>query len=74
MRRVRVAALTVEGEGCRASLLGERPEEDGEICAVDFSCGTLRERWFETKAGRAIGGEQWEGEERLWGGRGGGGP
>lgn len=55
MRRVRVAALTADGEGCRVSLLGgERPEEEGEVSAVRLSCGMLRERLVETKVGRGI--------------------
>ncbi len=54
---MRVAALTVEGEGCRASLLGESPAEEGEVVAVDFPRGILRERRVETKVGRAILGE-----------------
>ena len=49
-----MAALTVEVEGCRASLLRERPGEEGDVCAVDFSCGTLRERRVEVKVGRVI--------------------
>lgn len=36
VRRVRVAALTVEGEGCRALLFGEGAE-GGETGAVAFS-------------------------------------
>lgn len=73
VRRVRVAALTVEGEGCRAILLGERPVEEGEVVAVDFSCGNLRERRVETKVGRVIVGAEWKreergGEERIFGG------
>lgn len=55
---MRVAALTVEGEGCRASLLGESRAEEGEVVAVDFSCGILRERRVETKVGRAMLGEK----------------
>lgn len=67
MRRVRVAALRVDGEGCRASLLGgERPEEEGEVIAVRFSCGILRERLVETKAGRGIiVGDEWR--RTRWG-------
>ena len=66
IRRVRVAALTVEDEGCKASLLGESPAEEGEVCAVDFSCGILRERRVETKVGRAILGKNREGR-KSWG-------
>lgn len=61
VRRVRVAALTVDDEGCRASLLGERPAEEGEVGAVAFSCVVLRERRVETNVGRAIFGEDWGG-------------
>ena len=62
VRRVRVAALTVEGEGCRGSCLGEWAEE-GEVGAVAFSCGLLRGRRIETKFGRAIV-DEWGGEDR----------
>ena len=51
---MRVAALTVDDEGCRASFLGERPAEEGEVGVVDFSCVVLRERRVETNVGRAI--------------------
>lgn len=64
VRRVRVAALTVEGDGCRAILLGERPVEEGEVVPEGFSCDILRERRVETKVGRAM--VVRSGEEREW--------
>lgn len=45
---MRVAALTVEGEGCKAISLG------GDVVAVGFSCGILCDRRVETKVGRTI--------------------
>lgn len=45
---MRVAALRVEGEGCKAIFLGE------EVAAVGFSCGILRERRVGTKVGMTM--------------------
>ena len=45
---MRVAALTAEGEGCNAILLGE------EVVAVGASCGILRERRVEKKVGMTM--------------------
>ena len=53
VRRVRVAALTIGGEGWEAFWCGERAEEE-EVGGMDLSCGTLGERRVETKVGRAI--------------------
>ena len=57
IRRVRVAALMVEDEGFRASLVVEI-----EACAAGFTCCFLRERWIETKVGRAIV-DNWRGDD-----------